>query len=70
MRTRSDPVRTDQGGRLMPVDPLNSLGASRDELIRHRAYHLYEQHGRQDGHEVDDWLAAERELAAESQHSR
>ncbi len=27
-----------------------------------RAYALYEQRGRQDGHAEDDWLQAEREL--------
>jgi hypothetical protein len=32
------------------------------EQIRHRAYELYEQRGRDDGHELDDWLQAESEL--------
>ncbi|RPH64665.1 MAG: DUF2934 domain-containing protein [Acidobacteria bacterium] len=27
------------------------------------AYHFYERRGRRDGHDVDDWLSAERELA-------
>jgi len=27
-----------------------------DEKIRRRAYELYEQRGRRDGHELDDWL--------------
>jgi Protein of unknown function (DUF2934) len=30
--------------------------------IAERAYHFYETRGRQDGHDVDDWLSAEREL--------
>ena len=34
---------------------------SRDE-IAHLAYGFYEMHGRRDGHDLDDWLAAEREL--------
>ena len=34
---------------------------SRDEIAR-LAYHLYETHGRRDGQDVDDWLAAEQEL--------
>ena len=29
--------------------------------IRLRAYELYESHGREDGHELDDWLRAEEE---------
>ena len=35
---------------------------SRDEIAR-LAYHFYETDGRRDGHDVGDWLAAERELA-------
>ncbi|MFY4730329.1 DUF2934 domain-containing protein [Nitrospira sp. BLG_2] len=30
-------------------------------LIAKRAYELYEQRGREDGHALDDWLQAERE---------
>jgi hypothetical protein len=30
--------------------------------IRLRAYELYEARGRQDGHEVEDWLRAEEEI--------
>jgi hypothetical protein len=33
-----------------------------EEAIRQRAYELYEQRGRLDGHAVDDWLTAEAEL--------
>jgi len=32
------------------------------EQIRRRAYELYEQRGREDGHECEDWLQAEAEL--------
>ena len=32
-----------------------------DEEIRRRAYELYESRGREDGHDVDDWLRAETE---------
>jgi hypothetical protein len=32
------------------------------DLIRERAYQLYEARGRQQGHELDDWLQAEREI--------
>ena len=34
------------------------------ERIRRRAYELYEARGREDGHEVEDWLQAEAEVAA------
>jgi hypothetical protein len=30
--------------------------------IRLRAYELYEARGREDGHELDDWLRAKEEL--------
>ncbi len=33
-----------------------------EEQIRARAYELYEQRGREDGHEQEDWLIAEREV--------
>jgi hypothetical protein len=36
--------------------------AELQERIRERAYELYEQHGREDGHDCDDWLQAESEI--------
>jgi len=39
----------------------SSEPSSRDEIAR-LAYHFYERRGRRDGQDVDDWLAAEREL--------
>ena len=32
------------------------------EQIQRRAYELYEQRGRQDGHHLEDWFQAQREL--------
>lgn len=32
---------------------------SREDAIRRLAYQLYEQRGREDGHELEDWLHAE-----------
>ena len=37
-----------------------------EEKIRVRAYALYEERGREDGHDVDDWLRAEAELSAKA----
>jgi len=34
---------------------------TQDEIAR-LAYELYEMRGRRDGHDVEDWLAAERQL--------
>ncbi len=33
--------------------------AALEERIRLRAYELYEARGREDGHDLDDWLQAE-----------
>jgi hypothetical protein len=35
---------------------------ARDEEIRRRAYEIYLERGEEPGHELDDWLQAEREL--------
>jgi hypothetical protein len=39
--------------------------ADREEVSR-RAYQRYEERGRSAGHDVDDWLDAERDLRRES----
>lgn len=33
-----------------------------ERKIHQRAFELYEQHGRTDGHDLDDWLQAECEI--------
>jgi hypothetical protein len=48
-----------------PLRTINQTTESTSELqeqIRRRAYELYEQRGRDDGHEIDDWLQAESEV--------
>jgi hypothetical protein len=37
--------------------------------IAQRAYELYEQRGRQDGRDLEDWLKAERELGGAVHHA-
>ncbi len=73
-KARKDPVAPDQAGRLMPVDPLGinaspeevkrkfDVNASREEVIRQRAYEIYEQQGREEGYALNHWLGAESEL--------
>jgi hypothetical protein len=39
-----------------------SWHSTREENIRHRAYEIYLERGREPGHDVEDWLQAEREL--------
>jgi hypothetical protein len=49
-----------------PAPQTSQITQSTSELqehIRRRAYELYEERGRDDGHEMDDWLLAESELA-------
>ena len=58
-RRRADNVLTmssrDSGVNVLPPD--------RDDVAR-RAFELYCARGCEDGHDVDDWLSAERELSA------
>jgi hypothetical protein len=43
--------------------PVTAMSARRERRqIRLRAYELYEERGREDGHELDDWLRAEAEI--------
>ena len=56
--TRPTPIRATKQTESL-VEVLSKL----DEHIRLRAYELYEQRGRQDGHALDDWLQAEAEVA-------
>ena len=43
------------------LEPSQSLEMIQ-ERIRQRAYELYEQRGREDGNDLDDWLKAESEV--------
>jgi hypothetical protein len=47
---KADLQKTDSGGELQ-------------DQLRARAFQLYEQRGRNDGHDLDDWLQAEAELS-------
>jgi len=44
--------RSDEPTVLIPIE----------QQIQQRAYELYEQRGRTDGYDLDDWLQAEREI--------
>ena len=46
------PLKSDEPIVLIPIE----------QQIQQRAYELYEQCGRADGHELDDWLQAECEI--------
>ena len=38
-----------------------------EQEIRRRAYALYEERGREDGHDTDDWLRAEAAVSNKAQ---
>lgn len=38
-----------------------------EEQIRCRAYQLYEERGREDGHDLEDWVRAEAEITGRSE---
>lgn len=58
-----DPVLPDQGGRMTSLDPAHPTALVSDDAVRLRAYELYEQRGRRDGHDLDDWLQAQSQVA-------
>ena len=45
-----------------PVPATTNVVSSLEQEIRRRAYQLYEERGREDGHDLDDWLSAEAEI--------
>lgn len=56
-----------------PVSPSSLYSGSRDELharIAAQAYAVWEQNGRVDGHALEHWLRAEREIVDETKHLR
>jgi Protein of unknown function (DUF2934) len=74
IKAKKDPVVPDQSGRMTPVDPLGinappeevkrkfNASGSPEEVIRQRAYEIYEQQGREQGYALNHWLRAESEL--------
>ena len=59
--THSDILAALTGEGMMTKHTGRRDGPSQDEIAR-LAFHFYETGGRRDGHDVDDWLSAEREL--------
>lgn len=48
--------------RLMTTEQTTGSSSDLQEQIRHRAYELYEDRGRDNGHDLADWLQAESEM--------
>ena len=52
--------------------PAGTVPSDPSELeikIRERAYELYEARGREEGHDLEDWLRAEEEITAKSERA-
>ncbi len=47
-----------------PATVTNEPADDLEERIRLRAHELYEARGREDGHELEDWIRAEEEITA------
>ena len=45
-----------------PTPIQNEITPTLHEQIRRGAFEVFEQRGREEGHELDDWLQAEEEL--------
>ena len=46
----------------------NAPSHNQAEIIRQRAHELYEARGREEGHDLDDWLQAEAEIVTGEAH--
>jgi len=55
-------------GRALRTAASSNIGLQ--DRIAMRAYELFLAHGATDGHDLEDWLQAERELLAEASASR
>lgn len=72
VKKHAEPVLLDQSGRLMAIDPFGinaspeevrrKFNTSRDEVVRRRAYEIWEQRAREHGRALEHWLQAEYEL--------
>ena len=49
----------------MKIPPTPDKSDSREDMVRKRAYEIYERSGRQEGTELDHWLQAEIEILEE-----
>ncbi len=56
---------TDQVTKQFPATPVEL-----EDAIRRRAYEIYEQRGRADGFELDDWVQAEAEVLDSKEMSK
>lgn len=60
-RDAGNPVESRSNGNAV-TNQLNGHSHDVHARVTERAYALYEEHGREDGHALEDWLAAERQV--------
>jgi hypothetical protein len=60
-RTRTIPTAS------TPTPPSTESAGEVQEQIRRRAYALYEERGRTEGHDLEDWLQAESEVTQQKE---
>ncbi|HLH06612.1 MAG TPA: DUF2934 domain-containing protein [Terriglobales bacterium] len=56
----------DSAGRVMYIDEQSN----REEVVRQLAYQFYELRGREEGHALDDWLAAEKSVQTQERRAQ
>jgi hypothetical protein len=61
-QTEQQEKRVDRRPDEIEKKPSTLAPKSDEPTVQQRAYELYEQRGRTDGHDLDDWLQAEREI--------
>jgi hypothetical protein len=59
---KANPTYQEPGTFELEPDTMGSVIRCLPHIIRERAYQFFEARGRQPGHELDDWLQAEREI--------
>jgi hypothetical protein len=64
-RTRKPKLVTSSPNKVVPFQKV-SLSTDIQDAIRSRAYSIYERRGRKHGHDLDDWLIAEAEVACKA----
>jgi len=62
-RTEDRPVnQADSSGNVAPEQDWRRTTTVAHDTIARSAYELYERRGRESGHDLEDWLQAEREV--------
>jgi hypothetical protein len=61
-RTDDEPTRSDDIRNAPLATDWRRMTAAAHDKIAHRAHQLYEERGREPGHDMEDWLNAEHDI--------